>query len=100
MLTGEQIWRRVAEQGWGRVAASIARAHRMQPASMFGRDRHPRTVKARDRFMAIVRDTVGMSFPELGAMVDRDHSSVISAVARHHERLMKEHGAKEGSEAA
>ena len=47
------------------------------------RNRKPRLVEARAQVAHILRDFLKMSYPEIGEIIDRDHTSVINLVNYH-----------------
>jgi chromosomal replication initiator protein len=50
--------------------------------SVLGRDRHRTVAEARQVAMWLVRELGGRSYPELGRIFQRDHTTAISAVRR------------------
>ena len=47
------------------------------------RNRKPRLVEARAQVAHILRDFLKMSYPAIGEIIDRDHTSVINLVNYH-----------------
>jgi len=54
------------------------------PASLIlsGKNRTPREVKTRQLFWACLREYGRMSYPEIGALVDRSHTTIMHGVAQ------------------
>ncbi len=59
--------------------AAIARSHSVALRDVLGRSRTLRVVEARRVAMAYAR-SLGLSYPEVGALFGRDHSSVMFAL--------------------
>lgn len=71
-----------------KLARAIATEHGIVKAEcIFSERRHPSIVRARDHLLAVVRWSSGLSYPEIGAIFRMDHTSVMSAIARHEARL-------------
>lgn len=49
---------------------------------LYGRDRTPRIVKARQACIAHLRDTHSLSYPELGTWFDRHHTTMMHAYSQ------------------
>jgi hypothetical protein len=70
--------------------ARVAKSHAVSLQAVMSTARHPAVCRARDQAMAVLRWTCNYSFPELGAMFGRDHTSVMAAVERYEARLNTE----------
>lgn len=70
---------RLAEAGVLEAALATAAKHGMTVGAMMGRKRTPRIARARKEFWEFLRFEVGMSLPEIGKLVDRNHSTVLDA---------------------
>lgn len=62
------------------VLAEVARGFRVTVADILSRDRSPHVHMARVCSMAIIREWSGLSFPAIGRIFDREHTTVIHAV--------------------
>lgn len=49
--------------------------------------RTPSEVRARHHFVALLRWSTGLSYPEIGGLIDMDHTSILDGVRKHEERL-------------
>lgn len=68
------------------VLAIVAREYGVAPAELTGPRRTRSVAEARLMAYALLRDTAGMSYPEIGQALGRDHTTVIHGVrstARH-----------------
>ena len=70
-----------------RLAATIANEHGVSVASLFSRSRRPGPTLARHHFAAVVRWSTGRSYPEIGAMLRQDHTTIMAAV-RHWDAIL------------
>lgn len=52
----------------------------LSAADLLGRDRHKTVAWARQLAMALVRQRLALSYPEIGRVFNRDHSTVIHNV--------------------
>jgi chromosomal replication initiation ATPase DnaA len=59
------------------IIAEVAAAHDITPADILGPRRFPHLVEARREAMSRVRKELGYSYPQIGRIFNRDHSSVI-----------------------
>jgi chromosomal replication initiation ATPase DnaA len=59
------------------IIAEVAAAHDVTPAEITGPRRFPHLVEARREAMTRVRNELGYSYPHIGRIFNRDHSSVI-----------------------
>jgi len=79
--TFEAFIRRLHEE---RIYVEIARCasnHGVPLQTLWGRSRPPRVVRARHEAFLFLKDS-GWSFPEIGALFDRDHTSVLTGCHR------------------
>ena len=67
----------------------IADEYGTSPQVLLGRGRRQRVANARTRFYYVLWSTLGLSFPELGELLDRDHTTILMGV-RKEERLARE----------
>ena len=61
------------------IIAEVAKAHRVTVSDILGQSRRVPIVTARHEAMRRIRSELGYSFPQIGRMFDRDHSSIIWA---------------------
>jgi chromosomal replication initiator protein len=59
------------------IIDEIAATHDITREDMIGPRRYPHLVEARREAMRRVRDELGYSYPQIGRIFNRDHSSVI-----------------------
>lgn len=67
-------------------AVAVANKHRLTVEVMLGRSQSPRVVAARQELWATLRCCLRMSYPEIGRLTSRDHTTVMHGVRRHWER--------------
>lgn len=79
-LRGNYIGRHL--QPMHRVIAEVARTVGLKPDDITGKDNRRLPSRARQMAMIICRDYVGASYPQIGAVFQRDHSTVIYNVNR------------------
>lgn len=79
-LHGRAAYHRVPRDEFGRVVAAVAAAHSLDSAALL-HERGPDASRARWTAMALFR-RAGYSYPQIGAVFSRDHSSVSLGVRR------------------
>ena len=57
---------------------------------ILGRDRHDPIPAARHHFAHVLGSTLGISSVQIGRLLERDHTTILHAAARHDERLARE----------
>lgn len=65
------------------IIREIARQHGVSPEAILGRSRYPKDIKARHAAYAAVRERKGISYPAVGRIFGRDHTTVLSGVRKH-----------------
>lgn len=65
-----------------RIIHEVSKASGVKPRDIMGKRRFVNHTRARFVAMAICRDYLDMSYPAIGRVFDRDHSTVISAMRR------------------
>lgn len=66
---------------------AVCRIYRTSSAVVIGPDRQLRSVMARNAVMWMLRNNFGLSYPRIGRIVKRDHSTVQYGIGRHDARL-------------
>ena len=61
------------------IIAEVAKQHRVAVADILGQSRKAYIVAARREAMQRIRNELGYSYPQIGRIFDRDHSSIIWA---------------------
>ena len=84
---------RVVAVGAFRTLKRIARDHGVSAVAVVGRKRDARTSMARHRLWAVMRWTLGLSYQDLGAMFDRDHTSVLHGVRKYEKAIAEQEAA-------
>lgn len=80
------------------LTCKMAALYGVTPEGLVGRSRHPRVVLARHHLCALVRWSTSLSLPEIGELLDLDHTTVMAAVRRHEARINADvHGAGDGA---
>lgn len=69
------------------IIADIAAKHRVPVAGLMGDSRRRKYAWPRQEAYAAVRDAKALSYPQIGAIFGRDHSSVLAGVRRYRERV-------------
>lgn len=82
MTTGLSVAERLQQRDLLDVAASCAKDHHVPLDAMLGRSREMPLPIARGRFYAYLR-ALGWSYPAIGKLVGRDHTTVLSQVRRY-----------------
>jgi len=63
-----------------KIIAEVAAAHKLTPADLTGPRRFAKFMDPRRIAMTRIRNELGYSFPQIGRLFNRDHSSVIWAI--------------------
>lgn len=82
------IQSRLMERGKYGVAIAVAREHGITTERMLSRDHRPPAASARFSFWFELHEEHRLSYPEIGRLVDRDHTTVRSGVLTHARRLI------------
>jgi chromosomal replication initiation ATPase DnaA len=72
----------IADDVVERIAAIAGDLFAVAPDQILSRSRRPRVLAARNAVCAVMRNDFHMSYPDIGAAVDRDHATVMHAVRR------------------
>ena len=67
--------------------AAVCRVYRVSVEEVMSPGRKARAVLARQAVMWMLRFSRGMSFPQIGALLRRNHSTVVWGIGRHDERI-------------
>ncbi len=67
--------------------AAVCRVYRVSVAEVMSPGRKVPAVLARQAVMWMLRFSRGMSYPQIGALMGRDHSTVFWGIGRHDERI-------------
>jgi hypothetical protein len=70
---------------WRRIVDQVAKKHGVSFTVMKGDNRRKDVTLARFEVCARLYDETGMSLPQIGRMLNKDHSTVFHAIRRHHE---------------
>lgn len=65
------------------IICEIAREHGVSSESILGRSRYPKDIKARHAAYAAVKERKGISYPAVGRIFGRDHTTIMSGVRKH-----------------
>lgn len=66
-----------------RIIAEVAARHGLKVAVLLGRSRRAEAVLARHEAMYELRRQVGLSYPDIGCRMRRDHTTVLHGVRKH-----------------
>ncbi len=72
------------------ILAEVALRYGLSISEILGRSRVRSKVEARQEAMWLIRCRLNMSYPELGAFFDRDHTTCMHGVRAHNSRLRSE----------
>jgi len=61
---------------------AVSHAFDIAPSNLIARNRSARYVVPRQVLCGLLREVSGMSYPRIGAVIDRDHTTVISNARR------------------
>jgi len=64
-------------------AMSVAKKHGVSVAELLGRGRTASIARARRELYAVTKDTLGLSYPETGALFGRDHTTIMHACSEY-----------------
>lgn len=76
---------RLRALGVMKAAKQITKKHGTNLREVYARDRRPHVVKARYAILWVIRRKFGWSYPSLGKLINRDHSSVMNGMNRYQE---------------
>jgi chromosomal replication initiation ATPase DnaA len=75
-----------------RIAEKICAEHRVTVhGALCHRDRHPKATRARRAFLAIMRWSTDMSYPEVAELLGVDHTTVMEACRERERELAREY---------
>lgn len=77
-MSGLSLAQRIASRGLTGTVQALAAAHAVTVEEILGATRMARVVRVRHMLMRDLR-TRGMSYPEIGWLLGKDHSTVIAA---------------------
>lgn len=77
-MSGLSLLERMRRVGLLALAESVASRHHITVGEMLGRRRTTQIVRARQEFYVALRRK-GFSYPEIGRIVGRDHTTVLHA---------------------
>jgi chromosomal replication initiation ATPase DnaA len=80
---------RLEGAGYLPALSRVAERHFVTIAAVVGRNRQPTVMRARKAFCVVLRDTFALSLPEIGALLDRDHTTILSAVKEHESAMRR-----------
>lgn len=81
---------RLDAAGCLRLACRLATLYGVTTEALVGRSRHRTPVLARHHLCALVRWSTGLSYTEIGALLDLDHTTIIHAVRTYEARITAE----------
>jgi chromosomal replication initiation ATPase DnaA len=78
MKTTDEILIQLCDLGLDGVACVIAQRHALTLPEMFSRDKHEPLPQARAEFYAYMKFVRGWSYPKIGQLVGRDHTTIMN----------------------
>ena len=89
-LREDRIAKRLRERGLYALAEKVARTHHVTVPEVLGTCRTKSIVTARHAFLRGLHDEAGLSWPEIGAVVERKHDNIIHASSKRESRARRE----------
>ena len=83
VMTVEAILRGLDDRGLGDLAREVARRHGIPIYEVVGRKRNVSVCSARKELYAVLRQKA-LSLPEIGALLGRDHTTVLMGLRSYH----------------
>lgn len=77
--------------GYWPLVVRVAREHRVRVGDILSRDRRKKVSDARIAIYVLMRHTLVLSYPRIGELLGRDHTSVMAAVHDFEARLAREY---------
>ncbi len=77
-MSGLSLAERIAARGLTGTVEALAQAYGVTSTDVLGRGRTKAVVRARTALMRSLRER-GLSYPEIGHLLDRDHATVMYA---------------------
>ena len=81
-MTGEQLATRLSRVHARIAGIRICQLNGVTLDQVASQDRHASVARARHQLIAYLRVTTALSLPEIGAIMDRDHTTVLSSVRK------------------
>jgi len=72
------------------IVCEVAEAHGLTPRDLLGRSRMRPITRARMTAYAEIRDRLGYSYPEIGMIFGRDHTTILHGVRQARKREERE----------
>ena len=79
-----------------RVAERIARDEGVRVSDILGPSRERQPTRARHRLWAVTRASTDLSYPQLGRIFGRDHTTIMSGVRKYEAALQRKGRARCG----
>lgn len=83
----EVVYGRLHEANLLGFTRSLAQQRGVPLMALIGRRRSPQVSGVRFELWTVLRDTLALSFPEIGMLFDRDHSTVLVGIEAHRRKL-------------
>jgi chromosomal replication initiation ATPase DnaA len=79
----EAILERLCAEGLIPLLAEVCFEHGVEPRELVSRGRHRRLVRARFDLYWRIRSNWGLSFPKIGEVFGRDHTTIMHGIEQH-----------------
>lgn len=89
----EQVKRNLEQFGLLPSAIKLAKEYRVRLLDLLGESRAPTAAAARRHLWSLIRDSLNLSYPEIGRLTLVDHTTVMEAVRKRHAEINREHSA-------
>lgn len=86
MISPDAILKRLWARRLGTLIERVAQEHHVTPIDIVDHCRLAQVCRARNAFCWELRK-LGFSYPEIGILINRDHTSVMHAVRMHEKRI-------------
>lgn len=81
----------LSRRGLLATAERTAAEYRVSLKDVLSCARHRNASKARRHLWTLIRDSLDLSYPEIGSLFGVDHTSVLNAVRKRHVEIEREH---------
>lgn len=79
-MSEQRIVAALSERGLSTMLEEVARSHHVTQGEVVGRTRRLTPTKARHELWRRLRDEHGFSYPEIGSLFDRDHTTIMAGI--------------------
>ncbi len=88
-LRVDRICERLRERELDAIAETVARSHHVTVTEMLGTSRMKSIVASRHELLRVLHDNYGLSWPEIGVLVERRHDNIVHAGSKKESRARR-----------